>query len=73
MPQFYSVYDGLAIDLRSMKSIDVDQGARRVRAEAGVLWNKFDRDARREIASAAIVPSPATANRCDTVRELPGP
>ncbi len=41
----YSVCDdGLVIDLQSMKGVDVDPVARRVRAEPGVLWSEFDRE-----------------------------
>ena len=39
-----SVNDGgLVIDVRPMKTIDVDPGARRVRVGAGVTWSEFDR------------------------------
>ena len=33
---------GLCIDLRAMKGIEVDAGARTVRAEAGLTWGEFD-------------------------------
>ena len=34
---------GLVIDVRPMKSIDVDPDGRRVRVGAGVTWGEFDR------------------------------
>jgi FAD/FMN-containing dehydrogenase len=34
--------DGVCIDLRGMKRIDVDPSARTVRAEAGLNWGEFD-------------------------------
>jgi len=37
--------DGLMIDLSPMKSIHIDPVARTARAEAGVLWEEFDREA----------------------------
>ena len=33
---------GVVIDMRGMKGIDVDAGARTVRAEAGLTWGEFD-------------------------------
>jgi FAD/FMN-containing dehydrogenase len=42
----YSMCDeGLVVDLQDMKSIRVDPQARTVRAEPGVLWGEFDREA----------------------------
>jgi len=35
---------GLVIDLSPMKSVRVEPGARRVRAEPGVVWGEFDRE-----------------------------
>ena len=37
--------DGLMIDLSPMKSIHIDPVARTARAETGVLWEEFDREA----------------------------
>ncbi len=37
--------DGLMIDLAPMKSVRVDPVARTARAEPGVLWEEFDREA----------------------------
>ncbi|HEY6430065.1 MAG TPA: FAD-binding oxidoreductase [Acidimicrobiales bacterium] len=34
--------DGVVVDLRGMKRIDVDPNARVVRAEAGLTWGEFD-------------------------------
>src|SRR5579864_8716584 len=34
---------GLVVDVRPMKQIEVDAGARRVRVGAGVTWGEFDR------------------------------
>ena len=34
--------EGVVIDLRGMKGVDVDAGERRVRAEAGLTWGEFD-------------------------------
>jgi FAD/FMN-containing dehydrogenase len=33
---------GVCVDLRRMKGIDIDVGAARVRAEAGLTWGEFD-------------------------------
>jgi hypothetical protein len=35
--------DGMVIDLSAMKGIEVDPGARTVRAQAGVTWGELDR------------------------------
>jgi FAD/FMN-containing dehydrogenase len=35
--------DGLVVDVRPMKSIEVDPRARRVRVDAGVTWGELDR------------------------------
>jgi FAD/FMN-containing dehydrogenase len=35
---------GIVIDLSAMKSIRVDPGARRARAEGGVLWGEYDHE-----------------------------
>jgi FAD/FMN-containing dehydrogenase len=35
---------GMLIDLSGMKGVHVDPGARRARANAGVLWGEFDRE-----------------------------
>jgi FAD/FMN-containing dehydrogenase len=42
IPGFSGVDGGIVIDLSPMKGIDVDAGARRVRAEGGVLWGELD-------------------------------
>lgn len=34
--------DGICLDLRAMKGIDIDVGAATVRAEAGLTWGEFD-------------------------------
>src|SRR6185437_16803488 len=35
---------GIQLDLSSLKGVQVDVGARRARANAGVLWGEFDRE-----------------------------
>lgn len=35
---------GLVVDLAAMKSVRVDPGARRARAEGGVLWGEYDHE-----------------------------
>jgi FAD/FMN-containing dehydrogenase len=37
-----TVDDGLVVDVRNMKAIDVDAGARTARCEAGLTWAEFD-------------------------------
>jgi FAD/FMN-containing dehydrogenase len=39
---FSAIDDGLVIDLRELRRIDIDPGARRVRVGAGVVWAELD-------------------------------
>ncbi len=39
---FSAIDDGLVIDLRALKGIDIDAGARRARVGAGLVWAELD-------------------------------
>jgi FAD/FMN-containing dehydrogenase len=39
---FSAIDDGLVIDLRALKAIDIDAGARRARVGAGLVWAELD-------------------------------
>ena len=53
---------GLVIDLSAMKGLDIDLGARLVRAEAGLTWGEIDHECRRFGLAAAggSCPRPAS-------------
>ena len=55
---FSAIDDGLVIDLRALRRIDIDAGARRARVGAGLVWAELDAATQR-----TGWPSPVGASR----------
>jgi len=60
--------NGLVIDLSPMKSIEVNEDRRRVRAGGGVHWGEFDREAQKHglATTGGLMPAPPAQRRIDT-------